>query len=55
VVDVPAAVPAATARKEDACGFAPPAEGTACFFPAVSHAEFKWSKAAISLAIVAPA
>jgi NADH-quinone oxidoreductase subunit L len=52
VVDVPAAAPAATAS-EDACGFAAPEEGYACFFPAVSHAEFKWSKAAISLAIVA--
>ena len=27
--------------------------GTACFFPAVSHAEFKWSKAALSLVVVA--
>jgi len=35
------------------CGFEAPEEGTRCFFPAVSHAEFKWSKAALSLIIVA--
>jgi NADH-quinone oxidoreductase subunit L len=35
------------------CGFEAPEEGTACFFPSVSHAEFKWSKAAVSLVIVA--
>ena len=35
------------------CGFTAPEAGTACFFPTVSHAEFKWSKAALSLAIVA--
>jgi NADH-quinone oxidoreductase subunit L len=35
------------------CGFTAPEEGTACFFPTVSHAEFKWSKALLSLAIVA--
>ena len=34
------------------CGHEDPAEG-ACYFPAVSHAEFEWSKAAVSLAIVA--
>jgi NADH-quinone oxidoreductase subunit L len=45
-------VPEATVA-EGACGFGVPAEGTVCFFPAVSHAEFKWSKAAISLIIVA--
>ena len=35
------------------CGFTAPEEGTACFFPTVSHAEFKWSKALLSLAVVA--
>ena len=34
------------------CGFEAPEEGTACFAPTVSHAEFKWSKAALSLIIV---
>jgi NADH-quinone oxidoreductase subunit L len=48
----PASLPQAEASA-DACGFAAPAEGTACLFPAVSHAEFKWSKALLSLAIVA--
>jgi NADH-quinone oxidoreductase subunit L len=35
------------------CGFEAPEEGTVCLFPAVSHAEFKWSKALVSLVIVA--
>ena len=35
------------------CSYQAPAEGEVCYFPAVSHAEFKWSKAALSLAIVA--
>jgi NADH-quinone oxidoreductase subunit L len=34
------------------CGYEEPADGSRCFFPAVSHAEFKWSKAALSLIIV---
>ncbi|MBA3605125.1 MAG: NADH-quinone oxidoreductase subunit L [Acidimicrobiia bacterium] len=33
------------------CGHEAPAEG-ACFFPTIDHAEFKWSKAALSLGIV---
>jgi NADH-quinone oxidoreductase subunit L len=45
-------VPSAVAA-DDACGFGAPAEGTVCFFPAVSHATFKWSKAIMALAIVA--
>ena len=35
------------------CSYEAPAAGEACYFPAVSHAEFKWSKAALSLLIVA--
>ena len=35
------------------CSYEAPAEGEVCYFPAVSHAEFKWSKAALSLLIVA--
>jgi NADH-quinone oxidoreductase subunit L len=35
------------------CSYQVPAEGEVCYFPAVSHAKFKWSKAALSLAIVA--
>jgi NADH-quinone oxidoreductase subunit L len=34
------------------CGRETPADGTACYFPSVAHAEFKWSKAALSLGIV---
>ena len=34
------------------CGYEVPAQGSVCFFPAVSHAEFKWSKAAVSLVVV---
>ena len=35
------------------CSYQAPAEGEVCYFPAVSHAKFKWSKAALSLLIVA--
>ncbi len=35
------------------CGYDVPASGTACFFPAADHAEFEWSKAAVSLIVVA--
>ena len=35
------------------CSYEAPAEGEVCYFPAVSHAKFKWSKAALSLLIVA--
>lgn len=38
--------------KAGGCGFDTPEEGTVCLFPAVSHAEFKWSKAILSLVIV---
>jgi NADH-quinone oxidoreductase subunit L len=34
------------------CGHEEPAAGTVCYFPAIDHAEFKWSKAAVSLAVV---
>jgi NADH-quinone oxidoreductase subunit L len=34
------------------CGHEEPPAGTVCYFPAVDHAEFKWSKAVVSLAIV---
>jgi NADH-quinone oxidoreductase subunit L len=34
----------------EGCGYAPPEEGY-CFFPEISHASFKWSKAFISLAL----
>jgi NADH-quinone oxidoreductase subunit L len=37
------------------CGFTPPEAGTACFFPAVSHAEPKFTKILLSLGIVAAA
>jgi NADH-quinone oxidoreductase subunit L len=35
------------------CGFETPEPGTACFFPAVSHAEPKFAKILLSLAVVA--
>jgi NADH-quinone oxidoreductase subunit L len=35
------------------CGHTDPEPGTVCAFPAPDHAEFKWSKAALSLAVVA--
>jgi NADH-quinone oxidoreductase subunit L len=35
------------------CGHEVPADEAACYFPAVDHAEFKWSKALLSLLIVA--
>ncbi len=34
------------------CGHTVPAESAVCYFPAVDHAEFKWSKAAVSLIVV---
>jgi len=37
------------------CGFDPPEPGTACFFPAVSHAEPKFAKILLSLGVVAGA
>ncbi len=37
--------------KKSGCGFEPASEGV-CFAPKVPHAEFKWSKAAISIGLV---
>jgi NADH-quinone oxidoreductase subunit L len=39
--------------KKSGCGFDAPEAGTVCFFPAVSHAEPKFAKIVLSLAIVA--
>jgi NADH-quinone oxidoreductase subunit L len=36
----------------EGCGISTPESGTVCYFPAVSHAEFEWSKAAVSLVLV---
>jgi NADH-quinone oxidoreductase subunit L len=44
--------PAGEEAHDSGCGHEAPAEG-ACFAPATDHAEFKWSKAMLSLAIVA--
>jgi NADH-quinone oxidoreductase subunit L len=41
------------AEGEAACSETVPEAGTACFFPTVSHAKFKWSKGLLSLGIVA--
>jgi NADH-quinone oxidoreductase subunit L len=47
-------VPAAEeGAKKEGCAVVAPEEGMACYFPTVSHAKFKWSKAALSLFIVA--
>ncbi|MEN9804674.1 MAG: NADH-quinone oxidoreductase subunit [Actinomycetota bacterium] len=35
------------------CSYENPPAGEVCYFPAVSHAKFKWSKGLLSLAIVA--
>jgi NADH-quinone oxidoreductase subunit L len=39
--------------KKSGCGFDAPEAGTVCFFPAVSHAEPKFAKILLSLAVVA--
>ena len=44
--------PRARRRTPPAAATTAPAEGTACYFPTISHAEFKWAKAALSLIIV---
>jgi NADH-quinone oxidoreductase subunit L len=36
----------------EGCGISIPESGTVCYFPTISHAEFEWSKAAVSLVIV---
>ena len=41
------------AAAEEGCAVVAPEAGQACYFPTVSHAPFKWSKAALSLIIVA--
>ena len=56
-MEAPLEETAASAEGEEAehatgCGYTAPEAGTACFFPAVSHAEFKWPKALLSLAVV---
>jgi NADH-quinone oxidoreductase subunit L len=38
---------------EEGCAVVAPEAGMACYFPTISHAPFKWSKAALSLIIVA--
>ena len=43
----------AEGEAKSGCSYEAPGAGEACYFPAVSHAEFKWSKAALSLIIVA--
>jgi len=41
--------------EKSGCGFTAPEPGTACFFPAVSHAEPKFTKILLSLGVVAAA
>jgi len=45
-------LPAPRAGQPGDCGFGEPAPGTVCFFPAVSHAPFKWSKGFLALGVV---
>lgn len=45
--------PRAEEAASEGCAISEPAPGTACYFPTVSHAEFEWSKAGLSLVIVA--
>jgi len=40
-------------KATEGCAISAPEPGTVCYFPTVSHAKFKWSKAALSLVIVA--
>ena len=40
-------------KYEEGCAVVAPEAGMACYFPTVKHAPFKWSKAALSLIIVA--
>ena len=46
-------LPQAGEKADEGCAITDPEPGTACYFPTVSHAKFKWSKGALSLAIVA--
>jgi NADH-quinone oxidoreductase subunit L len=40
-------------KYDEGCAVVAPEAGMACYFPTVKHAPFKWSKAALSLIIVA--
>jgi NADH-quinone oxidoreductase subunit L len=57
VAYAPSVTPAAEGGEEGAkksgCGFDAPEAGTVCFFPSVSHAEPKFAKILLSLAVVA--
>ncbi|MGA0878601.1 MAG: NADH-quinone oxidoreductase subunit L [Ilumatobacteraceae bacterium] len=53
VEPVRAGVVRAEEKATEGCAITAPEPGTACYFPTVSHAKFKWSKAALSLIIVA--
>ncbi len=46
-------LPRAEEKATEGCAITTPEPGTVCYFPTVGHAKFKWSKAALSLAIVA--
>ncbi|MEY3679703.1 MAG: NADH-quinone oxidoreductase subunit [Actinomycetota bacterium] len=55
VIDVSSAASAEGGEEgaKAGCSYEAPPAGEVCYFPAVSHAKFKWSKALLSLAIVA--
>lgn len=48
-----AAITAEEGGYSEGCGFTDPSEGTVCYAPKLSHAEFSWSKAAPSIILVA--
>ena len=52
-VNVQAGLVGAEEKATEGCAISSPEPGTACYFPTVSHAKFKWSKGLLSLAIVA--
>ena len=53
VVGWPSAAEGGEGEAKAGCSYESPAPGEVCYFPAVSHAKFKWSKGLLSLAIVA--
>jgi NADH-quinone oxidoreductase subunit L len=53
IVEVTTATDAGGKEAKAGCSYENPAPGEVCYFPAVSHAKFKWSKGLLSLAIVA--
>jgi NADH-quinone oxidoreductase subunit L len=53
LVEVTTATEGGGEEAKAGCSYENPPPGEVCYFPAVSHAKFKWSKGLLSLAIVA--